>query len=225
VEIVKWARRGRVRLVPEFAHYGNKTWYALFWRYREFFREAIASGEYGHDHEGDDPLPFLRAALNGDPMGTLEEILPDSHLVLSRDSFPCTVQGLEIRGLGDLRDLPPNSRDRLVLKICGANDLAARSYGVLMGHGLTDETWRTWIDERISRRQPFLVQSRVDTAVASLPVMNRKWDRPELFHCRVLLRPWVVGERLVSVSACAVPANTLRVHGRVDMAVVPVVVR
>ncbi|MBI4280979.1 hypothetical protein HY628_02165, partial [Candidatus Uhrbacteria bacterium] len=152
----------------------------------------------------------------------LEEVLPRSTLVEGPDSFPCAVAGQTIHSLDHLRRLSEERRNELVLKICGANPQSARSYGVLMGHGLSSETWQAWIDERVRQRQPFIVQERVETAVARLAVKNISRRCAELFDCRLLLRPWVVGEELVSVHGCAVPRHTLRVHGRVDMAVLPV---
>jgi len=148
----------------------------------------------------------------------LQELLPDSHLVRSAADFPGTVGNVSVTSLAELRALPDEARNRLVLKICGANNLAARSYGVLMGHGLSAETWASWIDERLQTGTPFLVQARQSTAVLRIGVKHTGINAPELFNCRVLLRPWTVGGQLVSVSGCAVPSNTTRVHGRVDMA-------
>ncbi len=208
VDLVIAARDGAVRLVPEFAHFGNKVWFSLFTRHRDWFRTALV------------PEVFT----------LLKQVLPDSHLVDTADaerlagSFPCHVAGATIGSMERLRTLPADVRDRIVLKVVGANTLSARSYGVLMGHGLTDATWREWIDERIMHRQPFIVQRRIETGVARVPVLNtsRGQNAAELFNCRLLLRPWVVNGEVISVHGCAVPSNTLRVHGRVDMAIIPV---
>jgi hypothetical protein len=51
--------------------------------------------------------------------------------------------------------------------------------------------------------------------------MNTKTGHPELFSCRILARPWSFNGELVSVHGCAVPSYLYRVHGMVDMAVVP----
>ncbi|MBI3588995.1 MAG: hypothetical protein HY093_01080 [Candidatus Liptonbacteria bacterium] len=200
-QIVLAAHARRVRLVPEFGPWGNKAWFSIYWSHRRDFEEMLLPGT----------------------MATLDEIIPHSHIITSRESFPFEVVGHGIRSLDELRSLAEAVRDLLVLKVCGANILAARSYGVLMGHGLTDETWRHWIDERIASRQPFIVQRRVPTAVARIAVRNTKRGTDEMFDCRLLVRPWRVDGKLVSASACAVPSNTLRVHGRVDMAILPVV--
>lgn len=199
-EVVIAAQDSRVRLVPEFAHFGNKVWFSLFWKYQEFFQTWL--GEETHT--------------------LLQEVLPDSSLVVSEKSFPCVVAGKTIGSIHALRELAEDGRNSLVLKICGANTLAARSYGVLMGHGLTQRTWQDWIDERIGNRQPFIIQRRVEAGIAEVAVKNTARNHPELFSCKILLRPWLVGDEIVSVHACAVPSNTLRVHGRVDMAVLPV---
>jgi len=200
VDIVAAARNGKVRLVPEFASWGNKVWFSLFRKHAAFFRKAL------------DPAT----------VAILEEVLPASHLVCSASSFPGRADGVAIGSMTELLNLAEETRDRLVLKVCGANTLAARSYGVLMGKGLSRDTWQRWINERLSLAQPFIIQRRIDTGIAQLPVQNTARGCAELFSCRVLLRPWVVGGEIVSVSGCAVPSNTLRVHGRVDMAVLPI---
>ena len=199
-ELVMASHLGTVRMVPEFCSLGNKAWFSMYWKYKHLFEKHI-------------PRSVLEM---------LDDILPDSTLVVSRDSFPVVVAGHAIENLDALRRLPHEIRDSLVLKVCGANVLAARSLGVLMGHGLRDDVWQQWIDERIKHAQPFIVQSRFETAVAQLPVVHAKANRPEMFNCRLLIRPWQVGGKLVSVACVAVPSNTLRVHGMVDMAVVPV---
>ncbi|MDO8599668.1 MAG: hypothetical protein Q7S02_06195 [bacterium] len=200
VDIVAAARAGVVRLVPEFAHWGNKVWFSLFRKHTSFFHRVLPSETYA----------------------MLDAVLPDSYLVRSAASFPGRADGVAFHNLEALRGLTEDVRDRVVLKVCGANVLAARSYGVLMGKGLSDDTWRRWIDERLTLQQPFIVQRRLETGIARLPVQHTGRGCPELFSCRVLLRPWIVGDEIVSAHGCAVPSNTLRVHGRVDMAILPV---
>lgn len=194
------AKCGLVRMVPEFGHFGNKVWFSMYRRYRDEFA----------------------ALLDTATREILDAVLPDSHLVESDKSFPCTVTGVSIGNMVELDMLPAESRDRLVLKVTGANAKSARSYGVLMGHGLTAAVWSDWIRERLVMHQPFIIQRRLETGVAKVAVHNTKFNAAELFHCRILLRPWVVNGEIVSVHACAVPSNTLRVHGMVDMAILPV---
>ncbi len=201
VDLVLASQEDRVRMIPEFAHFGNKVWFSLFRSHHAFFREAL------------DP----------DTLELLDQVLPDSHLVQSAHDFPMRVDGVSVSSLEELMKLPPEKRDALVMKVSGANPFSARSYGVLMGHGLTQQTWESWIWDKLSDQRPFIVQRRLETGVVQMPVFNTKLDRGELFNCRVLLRPWMVGGEIVSVHSCAVPSNTLRNHGRVDMAVAPVV--
>ncbi len=201
VDLVVAAKQGLVRLVPEFAYFGNKVLYALFWKHLGFFREEL------------DPADFA----------ILETVLPDSSVVRpGTDSFPFVAAGRHIGSMDELRGLDAEGRDSLVMKVCGANRLAARSYGVLMGHGLSTATWQGWIDEQVCERRPFIVQRRLTTGVERLGVQNTKRGAAEAFDCRILLRPWVVDGKLVSVHGCAVPRETERVHGRVDMAILPV---
>lgn len=200
-ELVFAAKEEKVRMVPEFAHFGNKSWFSIFRSHTDFFQNIL------------DPETFE----------ILDKILPDSHLVISEKSFPFDVAGVFIQDLEGLRSASEKIRNMLVLKVSGANTLAARSYGVLIGHGLTEETWRSWINERIKLKQPFIVQQRLESGVARVAVKNTKRNCPEVFDCRIMLRPWMVDGELVSVNVIAVPRNTLRVHGMVDMAVLPVV--
>jgi hypothetical protein len=90
-----------------------------------------------------------------------------------------------------------------------------------MGHGLDLADWQEWILKHLDRR-PIIIQRRLETSVERVPVQNLSRNAAELFSCRILFRPWVIDRELVSVSGCAVPSNTLRVHGRVDMAMLPV---
>ena len=201
-DLVRAAQEGKVRMVPEFAHFGNKSWFALFHQFEDAFRRHLTDEDFA----------------------TLMELLPESHLVVhGQDCFPFTVAGFSIENLQSLRDLPKEARDLLVLKITGANNLSARSLGVLVGAAQSEDTWRVWLSERQARQQPFIVQRRFDTSVETLAVLNTRTNAAEAFRCRVLLRPWVVGGKLVSSHNCATPHWTTKVHGMVDMAVQPVV--
>lgn len=200
IDLVRAAHEGIVRMIPEFAHFGNKAWFSIFRQKATLFR----------------------GKLSPETFGLLQEVLPDSHLVTSPESFPCRVSGIRIEDFYELRNLSEEKRNGLILKVCGANTSSARSYGVLMAHGLTLGTWQEWIDERSRLNQPFIVQRRADTSIATLPVKNIVHGHAELFRCRILLRPWTFDGEIISVAACAVPYTTSKVHGMVDMAVLPV---
>lgn len=195
-QLVLAAHRGAVRMVPEFAHFGNKAWFAIYHQYRGYF-----SG-----------------MLTDDALRILDEVLPQSYLVRpGAASFPIGVNGSTIHDLAALLELPEATRDGLVLKLVGANPLTARSYGVLMGHGIPQTQWEQWIRERYQESEPFIVQHRLPTDVVDLAVINTRHRTGELFPSRVLMRPWEICGVLVSAHICAVPTNTLRVHGRTDM--------
>ncbi|MDP3771618.1 MAG: hypothetical protein Q8R16_04925, partial [bacterium] len=138
VDLVAAARMGHVRMVPEFGHWGNKVWFSLFRKHGAFFRRA----------------------LGADVFATLNAVLPDSHLIRSANDFPFSVaQGdgvALVSCLQDLRTLPMQVRDRLVLKACGASNVTARSKGVRMGNGIDPREWQRDIDECLARGTPFI---------------------------------------------------------------------
>ena len=198
--IVMASYEGKVRMVPELAHFGNKAWFSVF-----------------RSHEA-----FYKSRMEGEVFDLLDKVLPHSYAIdADHNPFPIVMPELTIPSLEALKNLPEAKRDWLVLKVCGANNLAARSYGVLMGMGIKQQDWAQWIDDRMSSGQPFVVQTRLQQGVGRIPVMNTKTGIAELFSCRVLARPWTINGKLVSVHGCAVPSQFYKVHGMVDMAVVP----
>lgn len=200
-DLVRASQEGRVRMVPEFAHFGNKTWFSLFWQKRDFFA----------------------ARLSGRSNEILNDLVPISRLIrFTRADFPIQIGDLRIRSMDDLINLDAGGRSGLVLKVTGANTLAARSYGVFMGHARRTDDWKAWIVDRCRLRQPFIAQKRFETKIATLAVHNMATGEPEVFRCRVLMRPWMVGGRLVSSHTCCTPSYTTKVHGMVDMAVQPI---
>ncbi len=200
-DLVFAAQDGLVRMVPEFAHYGSKTWFSLFWRYREFFA----------------------ARLTPVQMEIIQTMIPESHVIAYGPSdFPFTMAGKRINGYNDLLDLDADGRNELVLKITGANRQSARSYGVFMGHARNQQDWKTWLTERRQAGEAFIVQRRFETSIETIGVWNTQMKAAEVFRCRVLLRPWVVGGRLVSSHNCCTPSYTTKIHGMTEMAVQPV---
>jgi len=199
-DIVELARRGSVRLYPEWAHFGNKAWFHLFTRYQSWFAERL----------GPDDMSLLRGTL------------PESHMVSGEESFPIFINGARIGSVFDLVNLLEADRDRLVMKVCGANGLAARSYGVLMGRGIKGSAWSAWVGDRLAAHEPFLVQNMFNPGVVKVPVWHTGKGQSEMFRCKVLMRPWVREGQIVSVHACAVPREFHKVHGMVSMAVSPV---
>lgn len=200
-ELVLAAARSVVRMVPEFAHFGNKSWFSIFRQHRDWF------GRY----------------LNPRRMALLDQLLPDSHLVRGQQDFPLIVGGQKVGSLDQLCALPVELRNTLVLKVSGANEHAARSRGVFMDKDISEEDWRAWINDKIRSGTPFLVQRLMDTAVVPMPVylLDGAEGGAELFRSRLLIRPWSFGGRIVSAHAVAAPHTTRKVHGMIDMAVVP----
>jgi len=187
--------------MPEFAHFGGKAWFHIFASHEAWYREH----------------------LDAEDFALLKNILPDSHFVHGPESFPCTVGSVTIDSASAFASLTQSDRDNLVLKICGANSLAARSYGVLIGAGISAVKMAGWVEERLRLNEPFLIQERFHTGVVRMPVWNTSSNSAEIFNCRLLMRPWAYGDgEIVSIHGCAVPQEFHKVHGMTAMAVVPV---
>ncbi len=199
-ELVVASQDGRVRMVPEFAHFGNKSWFALFHERNHFFREHLTAGQFE----------------------TLTMLIPSSHLVVPNTQINITIAGTQLTSYHDLINAPDALRDRLVLKITGANDLAARSYGVFMGHAQKREAWIEWLSDRARKHEPFIVQERFQASEECIAVYNTASKAAEPFPCKVLVRPWVVADRYVTSHTACTPHYTTKVHGMVDMAVQPI---
>ena len=205
VEIAELAAEGKVRMVPEFSHLGNKAWFALYRRYKAKFAEHLSE----------------------ETLGILDAIMPESFFIdPAKQAFDVSIPvsggngNWSARSLTDLRSFTPAEIDNFVLKVCGANPLSARSYGVLMGHNLSQQAWNVWIDERVAAGETFIVQRRFRTSLQDMPIHHTKHKTAQMFRCRMLMRPWEINGKLVSAPICAVPHTTERVHGMVDMAMV-----
>jgi hypothetical protein len=217
-EIVLAAQEGLVRLLPEFAFYGNKALFALFRSHDNRFRSLLAPDLYD----------------------LLDQVMPASCLVLPGGQDGLTAEGFPFRlplpggnsytveSLDHLYRLPSSVRSEVVLKVAGANNQAARMYGVLMGKALSDEIWEHWLDSRLRGGQSFIVQQRHRSQVLHVPVLNWTTGVAERFASRALLRPWAARTNgtskgyLLSSTLTLVPKETERVHGMVDMAQGPI---
>lgn len=200
-DLVFASQHGLVRMVPEFAHFGNKTWFSLFRKHEKWFREELGEEQFA----------------------IIDRLLPHSSLVtFSEQDFPVVIGERLIASFGQLVDVDKATRDKLVLKVTGANDQAARSYGVFIGAARKQTEWMKWLMDRHERKEPFIIQERFNTSIESIGVKNLASGAAEVFRCRVLLRPWVVGDRLISSHTCCTPQDSTKVHGRVDMAIQPV---
>jgi hypothetical protein len=201
-ELVFAAQDGRVRMVPEFAHFGNKTWFSLFRQYEDFFRNDLSPENFS----------------------IIDQLLPRSTLVtMDGDFTPLSVDGHSVSSFEELVALGDQARSKLVLKVTGANDQAARSFGVFIGAAKPRSDWQAWLKKRKQLGEPFIVQERFETSKEKAAVFNTKTRAMEAFRCKVLIRPWMVGGRLISTHTCMTPHYTTVVHGMVDMAVQPLI--
>ncbi len=188
-------------MVPEFAHFGNKSWFALYREYRSFFLKQ----------------------LGRETIELLDMLIPNTRLVVPGTTINATLAGKRIATWSDLVNLGEEHRHQLVLKITGANDKAARSYGVFMGQAQNQAAWKEWLEARRAAGEAFIVQERFETSLERIAVYNTAKRQAEPFACRVLLRPWVVGGRLVTSHSACTPHYTTIVHGMLPMAVQPMV--
>ena len=199
-ELVFASQEGRVRMVPEFAHFGNKSWYAIFWTRHEQFRALI------------DPDAFV----------LLEKLIPHTRLILPSPTEDERTPQAFASPTNIIHGILREDRAHLVLKLTGASDKTARSLGVLVGAAQTKEAWEAWIWERFQHADPFIIQRRFETTVEHVAVLDTKTGGAERFPCKVLMRPWCYKGQLISTSCAVTPHWTTKVHGMYDMAVVPV---
>jgi hypothetical protein len=206
-EIVEAAYRGGVRLLPEFASWGNKIWFGLFWRYKEHFVEHLPTDSYR----------------------LIEESFPNSKLISTENDYPLrfsTTRGeIDIASPQELLGLTRAQRQSLVIKVAGANRHSSRSRGVLVGLNSSNSAWQTGVARFLSMNAefgiPLILQEMHRAATVSLPVFNARDMTAEVFSARVLERPWTVAGVLTSSILHCIPATTHRLHGSVDMCELP----
>jgi hypothetical protein len=202
-DLVCAADRGAVRLVPEFASWGNKTWFALFHEHSDFFRAGMTATSYE----------------------LLSRMVPQTVLVQDGQfSAPFIVDGHCINELDELGNSTKSVRRQLVVKVTGANDRAARSYGVGIGTSFqSGAAFRDFLGQLLRNRTPFLVQAYTKGQDYSLPTYSvlENAGRVEHFGCRMLMRPWsIAGVNVGLVTAS--PQSASLIHGTTASAFVPI---
>lgn len=199
VKLVHAAKRRTVRMVPEFASWGNKTWFALF-----------------HEH-----LDHFRRCMNPSSFRLLQQVIPDTVLMQEgKLSRPFVVDGHAITTIEELGGVSTKIRRQLVIKATGASRQSARAHGVSIGSSFSGTGFRALLS-RIGDG-PFLVQRYTKGAEYAVPAYSVLEGRGtvETFHCRMLMRPWSVNGINVGL-VTASPRETSLIHGTTASAFIP----
>lgn len=198
-DLVHAAKRRTVKMVPEFASWGNKTWFALFYEHIDHFRRCMS------------PSSFQ----------LLQQVIPDTVLVQDgMFSRPFVVDGHAITTIEELGGVSTKIRRQLVIKATGASRQSARSHGVRIGSSLSGAGFRDLLSK--IGHGPFLVQYYTKGAEYAIPAYSVLDGRGtvETFRCRMLMRPWSVNGTNVGV-VTASPRETSLIHGTTASAFIP----
>lgn len=222
-DIVRAASDGLVRLVPELASWGNKSWFAVFWQELDYFRSNLSS----------EVFELLCQTIPSSTVASARSWFPDYTFL--EDDFPQAVvvdgEKLEVESYDHLLALPKRRRGKLVLKAAGAHRKAARSYGVVIGRSHKNSSrmqWEKAIDGLFALGAPVVMQAYSQPTTHQLPLwsvlgsggMSSPEFDPE-FDSRVLLRPWSIGGELVTCTAFVSHSSVHKLHGTTRGAQVP----
>lgn len=204
--IVTAAQEGKVRLAPQVASWGNKAWMGIFWERRGHFRQAMSPQAYT----------------------MLSQLVPFTRLVRENGGFPSAIRDgdklVRLDDMAALRGLPNRLRKQVVVKMAGAHDKAARSYGVLMGTSASGTRWGEALNRMFAASSQLVVQQYRPPQRVNMPVWSVLNGRPELenpFTGKMLIRPWAIGGRLVSATALFTVPDTTKLHGTTTGAEIP----
>jgi hypothetical protein len=203
VPLIQAASDGIVRLVPEFASWGNKTWFAIFWQEQDFFSRHIS-------HHS---------------MRILQRALPYSVIANTGRPFEFTLAKgtkLHFARFEDLLGLSQGPRRDMVVKVGGANLKSARSYGVVLGESISTKNWVAGLTHLTHLGAPIILQQFHEPARFDLQVLNvlNGSNQIEQYPARLLLRPWVIGGHLAGCTGIA--SESRRLHGSTGSCQIPV---
>ncbi len=205
--IVTAAHEGKVRLAPQLASWGNKAWMGVFWEQRGHFRRAMSPEAYT----------------------LLSQLIPYTRLVREDGGFPSAIrsQGELVRldDMDALRGLPQRFRKQVVVKMTGAHDKAARSYGVMIGTSASGTRWGEGLTRMFGVAKQLAVQEYRPPLRVNVPIWSMLSGEPVLenpFTGKLLVRPWVIGGRLVSATAFLTVPDTTKLHGTTSGGEIPI---
>jgi hypothetical protein len=204
--LVKAASKGKVRLVPELASWGNKAWMGVFWEERSYFQRAMT------------PHTFSQ----------LSQLVPYTRLVTSNSGFPSAIRDrgnlVRIDNFDALQAIPTRLRKQVVVKATGAHDRAARSFGVAIGTSSSGTRWAETLSQMLKLDAPLAVQEYRPPRRVDIPVWSVLSGRPVLenpFNGKLLIRPWAIGGELVSATGFLTVPDTTKLHGTTTGAEIP----
>ena len=208
--LVLAAAGGQIRMVPEFASWGNKAWFGAFWT-----AGSIVSSLMGYEQ-------YRR----------LGEALPPSTILHPRsdNSFPAQLHQMRWEGNPDVYETfealcsqQTKTIHGLVAKTAGAHNQAARSHGVVIGRSCSVRKWATELNNLAKYGAPIVLQRYAKPAALELPmvsVLDGGTIYEPAFKNRILVRPWYIGGQLVTATAF-VQEPSSKLHGKVSGCEVP----
>jgi hypothetical protein len=203
VDLVLAADQGLVRMMPEFASWANKTWYAMFWRHLGHYQSTMRQANFDLLRE---VLPRT-TLLERDERGRIQ--LPVTFEF--KDGTRHTIETV----LQLLRLLPPQMRSRLVIKAAGANTGSARCYTLAIGADHTAMSWSNVVGPMLeapvdlappglypvgSQPAALILQEFARAGKVGLPMVDmlNGGQLAVMPDARLLARPWFVGGAPVS---------------------------
>lgn len=208
--LVLAAATGQIRMVPEFASWGNKAWFGAFWDVG-----SVISSLMGYEQ-------YQRLGLVLPPSALFH---PDNH-----DLFPVQLHQMRWEGNPDIYESfaalcaqQTKAIHGLVAKTAGAHSQAARSHGVVIGRSCSVRKWEVELRKLAQCGAPVVLQRYAKPAALELPmtsVLDDKTTYEPAFKNRTLVRPWYIGGELVSATAFVQEPST-KLHGKVSGCEVP----
>lgn len=184
ISLVKAAQYGVVRMVPEFASWGDRTWFSLWGDYAEFFQHEMSEGAFAQ----------------------LSKMMPQTVLVRGNQlSRPLVLaDGSSVSSVMELKNFTAGQRCQVILKGAGVSALSRQ---VIVGSNIkSGRRWRELLD---NWRQPFIIQACASSEELALPAAYFVSGAPEeQAACRVLLRTWSFGGVCVGATVAS-PRSSL----------------
>ncbi len=201
------AQRGKV--TPPFKpHLEEKMWLALFWS------PAMKK--------------IWEKELRGSHLQRLKELIPYGWVVDPSDIPPhAALPRLEVGSWDEVAEFSQKLR-RQVLKVSGFNELAWGSRGVIIGHDVSGDEWKSAMAHAQDSfdLQPWVLQEFADAKIIEHPYFDPETGERKMMQGRVRLCPYYFVDEAGKTSlggclATIVPADKKKIHGMRDGILVP----